>query len=342
MVYMTTCSTPRYLVTAAVFAFLFGCKPKAPPPKADGPPIAASASSESVNAASKADESAREKPGLAAPVNRAIQSVEMLNAGAAPFQKLRYELAAMAPEKLRMDVRVTKQADFGHGKFPEAAIPGLRVQVSLVPLPRPQGDHLTYQVAVETAELLKESYNPTFRATFEQGAQSLIGVKGALTVNDRGLVQDLSVDLPTTLPKLMDPLAHGLRSAISEALVPLPEEEVGLGGSWQLKTSLLSPYAIEQKKIFRVAGKATAGLELEIELAQLARSQPVRESRISKMILESFAGDGRGSAQLRLGRLGSASTLKLQSTEVARTPQRSAEYVTTKTQTTIVTSTVKL
>jgi hypothetical protein len=331
-----------------IFGILFtNCHRKGLASKPDRPAVAAS--SEVVNAASKTEEHEEHEEHdekdrrLGPPVNRASSSVELLASGAAPFRKLRYDLTALTPETLRVEVKIRKQADFVHGKFPEASIPGLGVQVSLLPQSRTgHGDlSTTYQVALTAAELLKGPYDTTFRQAFEQGVKSLVGIKGSFVVDDRGLLQDFIMDMPTTLPKLMEPLVHGLRAAISEVVVPLPEEEVGVGGSWSLKTSFAAPYTIEQKKLFHLAGSVATGADVKIEVMQTAVPQPVRESRISKMILESFAGDGAGSAKVLRGRVGSASALDMRSSEVARTPQRSAEYVTTKTELSIVTTVLK-
>jgi hypothetical protein len=229
--------------------------------------------------------------------------VAVLEAGSAPREALRFAPAVGAPEGMRMTLR------FGvdQSGVSDASLntPPLRATIAATLQDiTPTGD-LHASFSYPAFEVLKgNGATARQRRAVEQALAGLGALSGDLTVTTRGALIDSNVELPPDLDPSVAQLIGQLSDQFRDITVPLPEQEVGVGGRWRATTQLdVSGIDVRQVYDYRLEKRTGSTLELDVRGTQTAKPQTVESPGGVTLQVERYKTTFRGSTTLDLTRL---------------------------------------
>ena len=165
--------------------------------------------------------------------------VRLVEAGSEPRYRLR-----LGPEpgisqtlrmRLQMGMRMTANGEEGP---PQQTPPWEMDMESTVRSIAPNGD-VDYTFRVLSVGLGDDPATPPeVREQIQSGLQGLVGLGGTGTLTARGYSKETRLEIPATLPPQQSQTLQGLHQSMKQMSVPLPEEPVGLGGAWEVTSTL--------------------------------------------------------------------------------------------------------
>jgi hypothetical protein len=262
----------------------------------------------------------------------AADPVSLIEQGAEPREKLRYEIAEGTTTTSNMDFRIVSLATTAEGAA-LSVVPGVRLQFVSGPAMKAKGGNTRYDVRIINSEpLYAEGEVPEeLELDLRQGAAVLNNVGGWAEVTDRG--QAVAMDLNDAAKRADIPvrlLVMLINARTTLARVLLPADKVGVGAQWQARKNLtLFGFEIQQTDTYTLLSKVGNELKLRVDTVQNAVPQTLSFTDEGVEIqLESFALRSSGEIVTNLNALGANAQASGESTGqiVVKTVQ-SAERV---------------
>lgn len=184
-----------------------------------GPAASGSAAPPSSGAPAGAAADEKEEPG-----------VKILQPGAEPRTKLRYQVADGASETLVVEQTRT---DALVGQKPRT-VPPTRLTVGLAAKGKGATGDWDWSYEVKAATLGGDGkVAGASSAQVQKELQKIVGVKGTFAVSDRGHVRKVEPVIPPGADPIVTMVAPGLADSIQSAFVALPAAAVGVGARWE-------------------------------------------------------------------------------------------------------------
>lgn len=268
------------------------------PPVASAPPAASSA-----EAPAEVAESAD-----AGPLKKTKgPKVELLAAGADPKRELRYVFKKGQKEKIDLTTK-TKLGMTMMGKTVDApATPPVSMIASLAVVSVDADGTAKRKLAVEKVKLA-ESADPSNPQVKELAAQlgNLEKLRGRDEVDSRGVVRAIKMEFVGTNDPQLEQIASSMEQNFGQLGAPFPEEAVGVGAKWRVKTRLEQlGFRLDQTATYKLVALDGDKGKLEITIQQSAPPGKLALPGIppgAAADLESMKGNGQGDVSFELGR----------------------------------------
>jgi len=285
--------------------------PKADAPKADAPkadaPKADAPKADALEA--KADEAPKADapvPAGAAGGDTAVK-VSLVEAGAEPRSVLRLKLAPGSSVTAEMIMKMKMKMNLNGTEPPEVALPPTRMLMKMeVTDAQPDAFNYTFEVT-EAAPMDAPGVQPMVMEAMKTALKGAVGLKGKGAVDGRGMNKGASFELPDAMDPQTRQLMDGMRDAVGRMSAPLPEEAVGVGGSWKVDMDLAqNGMKISQSATYTVLSIEGDEIKLEVAVAMNADAQEVKAPGMpegARMLLESMTGTGKGKTTVRLNQI---------------------------------------
>jgi hypothetical protein len=224
-----------------------------------------------------------------------------------------------------MDLKTRVRVSAAEQSVPEISLPTLRTVIGLVPQKvSPAGD-LSYDGQVKRAEMLGDAkLPPDAKQELKQQLDQLVGLRVHSVVTARGVVKELTVDLPAKTNPQVAQTVESIRESLRNLCAPFPEEAVGPGARWQVDTMATAPVRIAQKTVFTLVSVTPKAAELEAKLEQSATRQKVTTAGLpagATTELESLKGRGQSKVTSTFAQLTPVSRLSLDNDTVTNVEQ---------------------
>jgi hypothetical protein len=229
--------------------------------------------------------------------------VEVLDAGSAPREALRFSPAPGASERVAMTLHLGLELSGESDRTIKT--PPLRATIAATLQDvTPSGDfHATF--SYPSFEVLKgDGASARQRRETERALAGLSGLSGELTVTARGVLVDSKLDISPDLDPSVAALLVQLRDQFRDLTVPLPEPEIGVGARWRATTQL-TLNGIEARQVYEYRLKERTGTTLDVDVrgTQTAKRQTVDSPGGVKLRVKSYKTKYRGEMTFDLTRL---------------------------------------
>jgi hypothetical protein len=251
-------------------------------------------------------------PGIEAPVDvESPPTVELVDAGQEPKKALRTTFEAGAKQSLRVKADWTISTIYGPMLAVESTMPSLTYELETeVKESTAAGTRFALRVkkiSVEAGEKVK----PAQVEAVKKSVPSLEGAKGAFSIDARGMVGELTLDVPADAPLIVHDMVDQLEQAVRLCSLPLPEEPVGKGATWTASQVIDQRTAqIRQTTAYTLANVRGNEVEATSKHEGAAPEQSIkmpgsRSGTTFSLNEVEFSGEGKGT--WRLDRLGPSS-----------------------------------
>ena len=241
--------------------------------------------------------------------------VRLLEPGTAPHRVLRYHFAPQEKMSVEITLDTATKATLVHLSPPEVRFPTLKLCLGLRFDPVRADGTLRASFRLDRTEVKAgdDDLHPNVLDGLRSDLKGLEGLAGFAVVDPRGFTLEASAELPPeSRPKMIKDQTEELRQLLQQFAVPLPEEPVGPGASWEVHSELAwewlrigqQVYAFhgEQTTIYRLTTLEGDRLQLKVELN---RAFPAQETMPSNKVgapgkLEAFRTQGIGKLSVDL------------------------------------------
>jgi hypothetical protein len=234
--------------------------------------------------------------------------VELLSAGAAPRQILRYKPAVNAKQTATITMNMDMTLSIAGEPVPIGNLPGTAITFeTLVDRVDPNGD-IHYQFRYTNVELVGDSkLLAAQRAQLLTQIQKLKGIHGTVVVDDRGQTKFGKFDLPPALDAADKKMLKQISNSVEQLSSPLPEPALGVGAKWRvLSAPKLNGIQLKQIATFELIGVQAGSMTLNIAQEQQAPPQQMTTTQLPKgktLNLKSLVGKGQGQMFVKLDRI---------------------------------------
>lgn len=233
--------------------------------------------------------------------------VELMSAGAEPKRELRYVYKKGQKEKIDLTTR-TKLGMTMMGKTVDApATPPVSMIASLEVLGVDADGTAKRKLAVEKVKMTEppDPSNPGAKELAEQ-LGNLEKLRGRDEVDSRGVVRAIKMEFAGSDDPQLKQIASSMEQNFGQLGAPFPEEAVGVGAKWRVKTRLEQlGFRLEQTATYKLVALDGDKGKLEITIAQTAPAGKLALPGIppgAAADLESMKGNGTGDVAFELGR----------------------------------------
>jgi hypothetical protein len=297
----------RLRVLAGILV-LVGCSspPAPPPPKTT--PVAAAATPEATPAEASMPQAEVEpdatdswpipKPEVSR-VPVAPERVTLETPGAEPRSVLRFSPQIGASRTVELGMSMQVSMTVGSKTIDPSVLPEVTVQMNVTATPaKDDGATLyAYTVSSATREPL-EGASERLKKAMDTAVEGMKDTRGSLTIDARGRRLAAQYSLPEIPTPDLRPSLAGFQQSFSQLFVVLPQEAVGVGGSWSSTSHFeLSGIPIEQRSTYTMTSKDGDTLTLSVVFEQSATGPAQAPAGVA---LEDTQFGGRGSGTLHV------------------------------------------
>lgn len=289
-----------------------GSKPAtAPTPAASSSaPAAVSADVPAEKAKSEPrDGSAKTDAAEPQPLGAIPPTVKLLDPGAAPRRPLRHVYKAGVTERAEMDIKMALDMGMGAAPSEKKTLPTMRTVLRLDATEVTAEGDLRAAFEAERVEVLKDmKLDAKMRTLLEKELLGLVGMRGKARVSPRGIVSESDFELPPNASSSLKTQMDSLRDAIQQMYFPLPEEEIGKGGKWEVTSRVPAGGAlIDSKATYTVTALDPDSFQVDVSVALVAppnqKMSPKGMPPGTTATLDSMTGTSAGKATCPLTRL---------------------------------------
>lgn len=161
----------------------------------------------------------------------------------------------------------------------------------------------------ERVEVLKDmKLDAKMRTLLEKELLGLVGMRGKARVSPRGIVSESDFELPPNASPSMRTQMDSLRDAIRQMYFPLPEEEIGKGGKWEVTSRVPAGGAfLDSRATYTVTALDADSFQVNVNVALVAppnqKMSPKGMPPDTTATLDSMTGTSSGKATCPLTRL---------------------------------------
>ncbi len=243
------------------------------------------------------------------PLKRRFPEISLIDPGAEPRSLLRLQIQPGSRQELILDLRMDVAAAFAQHVAPRVKMPSMRIQGTLEVTGVTEEGDAHAEFTIQHARLLESpGVMPGLAKAMRDGVTYMEGYRGYLVVDERGRTREAEFDAGDELPEHIRQLIEGLRIAMDQLAIPLPEEPVGTGASWVVmaERNPLGVVAFDQSVTYQLKRRRGEELTLAFEVLQTAEPQPVEIPNLpegARVKLSSYGADGAGNSIIELTQL---------------------------------------
>jgi hypothetical protein len=242
----------------------------------------------------------------AAAAQTSTTTVKLLETGAEPRKALRLHPNPGDKQTLVLILKAAQETKAGEQnqkvKYPTITVP-MDVTVKEVSA----NGELTCEVKIGDGSAADESgVAQGITKMIRSGVAGTKGLSGTGTVTSRGLSQGVEFKVPPGAQPLTRQLVDQLKDALSEVIIPLPEEAVGPGAKWEAKMPVKTQgITLDQTVTCEWVSLEGENLTIKSAVVQHAANQKVENPALhgTQVFLTELAGKGTGELTFDLAHL---------------------------------------
>jgi hypothetical protein len=235
---------------------------------------------------------------------------ELLDAGAAPRQEVKFRPLANSQQTMTMTMGMSMDMVFGETPMPKTNIPKIAMKLDLkVGKVEPSGDINYSFVYSDIKAIADKDTPPELIASIQKSLKTMMGIRGDLIVGSNGQIKSQKLILPKTLDPSLKQTLDQFTKSMEQISTQLPSQAVGLGAKWQTSNSLtVSGIQLNQTATYEVVALDARGMTVKCKVSQSAPPQNLAipgaaANSSSKVKIDSLESTGEGSYVVRFDSL---------------------------------------
>lgn len=235
----------------------------------------------------------------AQPVGEIESTVEMTDTGAEPKREMRYDFQEGSSDTVVVRMTMEMQTAMGEMQMPAQKFPPFEYDVRVgVEEVADDGSARILAEVVDTrvAEGAEEAQGQ-MASMLAQEIGALKGVTMTWNASDRGRSSGFEVDIAGATPGAAQ-LVEGLLRSMRQLIMPLPEEAVGSGATWKIRTDAnTNGMEITQTGTATLDKLSSKGFTVTTDLIQSAPEQDVQVQGAGQLRVVSYKGEGEATIE---------------------------------------------
>ena len=230
--------------------------------------------------------------------------ITLLDPGAEPTGRLRYDLEVGSTEKLTLTMSYSAENRLEGAAPQRLKFPGMKMVFS-VEVVEAVDDGVRYKFElIETGLTDTSDADPTLVKMAGAGLKKSVGLRGSAVVDELGVIREGDLDIPAGLDPNMRVMMQSMKSSMEQLSSPLPAEPLGVGARWELEQNLAQAgVSLVQTTTYTLSESDKGERQLEGEIRQQAGRQEVTLPNVEKAELITLEAKGKSVLELDLGRL---------------------------------------
>lgn len=234
-------------------------------------------------------------------------SIEVVEKGDKPRVELRYDFSHLPPEKMLLSLSMKMAMQMQGMDLPGTPAIPLVMEIDVKPdCLTPKGD-LRYSFVFGKIGLQENSgFDPSVGQAVQTELNKLTGMSGWSVVSTRG-IEVASVILPPPGMAPEDPMMENLNESMSNVSSPFPDKAIGLGGSWTVSQTVVSPkMTLDQSTTYKLVELNEKSARVTLELTQSAPKQNLNlgaQGMGATATLDTLKTAGKGNMKVDFNRI---------------------------------------
>lgn len=225
-------------------------------------------------------------------------SVELIEAGAAPQQTIRYRFVAGPTQNATMDMNMQMAMNLGGMQIPMTSVPPVRMTMIMRVAEVAADGSARLEFALLSAEATGD---PAQTGPINQSLRNLKDVSGWYRMDTRGQISEADVSYPEDSPSAGD-LANSLNESMQQLAAPFPVEAVGIGARWRVaQKSATGGVNITQTAEYTLRSRTANSVTLDVKIIDSAIE--LGSALPPEAKLEAMKVEGGGTTAIDLGGL---------------------------------------
>jgi hypothetical protein len=248
-------------------------------------------------------------PTVAPAPTTAPAKLELLDAGAAPRQELRFRPLANSQQTMTMTMGMKMEMVMGETPIPKTNLPKIVMKIDLkVGKIEPSGD-INYRFNYsDISAIADKDTPPELTASIQKSMKTLVGISGDIVVGSDGRVKSQKLTLPKTIEPTLKQTLDQFTKSVEQMSTRLPSQAVGLGAKWQTVNAVTANgIQLTQTATYEVVALDARGMTVKSRIVQSAPPQnipvPSAAATNNKIKIDSLESTGEGTYVVRFDSL---------------------------------------
>jgi len=251
-------------------------------------------------AASPATNAPETQPGAKAATADSTAPIKLLEAGAEPRKQLRLHPKAGDKQTLSLTIKMAEEIKTSEGGSGNGKLPVITMTMNATVKDVSDNGDISYEVVIGDTTVAEEpGAAPT--ATSAAIKAALAGSKGMSssgTMSSRGFNQGGEFRAPAGGKPMAQQLAGQMQQIFTQLMVPLPDEAIGSGAKWEVKTPIKTQgMTIDQTATYELASLEGERLTVKGTTAQSGANQKIQVPDMPALQVDLTKMTGKGTSE---------------------------------------------
>lgn len=225
--------------------------------------------------------------------------VELLDAGKAPKQKIRFTPKAGDKFQKLMTMKMSQSISMAGAPANPAAIPDQQFVIGVEVKSVAANGDIEFGFVYSDIKVVTADGKPTpVSSAIEQSLKPMVGTGGTAVIDSRGVTKASEYKTPEGLQPAIQAAIDGMKDSLKNLASPVPEEAVGVGAKWKVVQKLnANGLELTQIAVTELTELSSKGFSVKVDLTQEANPQEVKNGMLppgATMKLESLDTNGEG------------------------------------------------
>lgn len=261
--------------------------------------------------------------------------VRVLDPGAGPRRRLRYEVLAARTEMMTMTMSMTMEMAVNGATLPRKVSVKMRTQAHIDLAPAAPGEVAATYRLLSTQLLASPGQAQDQTEALRSQLAAMVGISGTVRFTTRGYVLAATLDVPPGVAPALTQTLSSIRDSMKELATPLPAEAVGVGATWDIERTVeMNGISLRRVDRYRLQAlsESTARIEVTSESTAPRQRMKINGASQAEATLESMRGSSSGHAEWSTGRFVPRSCALVTSLEMLVKTEASEQALTVATK----------
>ena len=235
------------------------------------------------------------------------QPVKLLAAGAEPRKVLRLRPKPGDKQTLSLTMKMAIETKAGEVPAPAMKLPAMTLTFDTTVQKVAGNGDITYQMVMGDIRVSSEPEgSPEVAEAITKASAGIKGHTSSGLTSDRGFAKELEFKTPPAGSPQAGQLVDQMKDLYSQLAAPLPEEAVGVGARWEVKTPIKAQgMTMEQTSTYELTALEGDRFTTKSTVAQRAANQTIQHPALAgmKMNVTKMTGKGTGQSTFNLNKL---------------------------------------
>ena len=247
------------------------------------------------------------QPPAGFPAAGAPPTVTLTSPGAQPRKALRFVIANGHREHMTMDTALAMTLAVGENSIPEVKLPLFRVGADLAVTAVSETGDMTISITFTDVNWIAASgSDPSVLGRLNSMTADLKGLSGTIVMSNRAVTREVKLDISRISNPEFLQLMAGVQQMVQNLSLPLPEEPVGIGATWDVRLGLTANgVQTSAKYSVEIGALDDTSCTLKVSLEQTAPPQSISNPAMSgaTISVDSLNGTAAGTTKIQFDML---------------------------------------